>query len=353
MTSMLDRDPGVRRLVLAESARPDDWAKAIADDPHPLPEQSPEWIGAICATGGFRDASRAYRFDDGTTVVLPLVRSSVLTGRGLWSPPAAWGVGGIVGPADEGTVAAVVDDLRTLGSVRLSVRIDAAHEPWWQAVVTASDIAIPRRSHVVELLGSPDEHFASLSKSTRRNVRLAERAGVRVEIDRTGALLPTHHDLFMQSVDRWAEQQHEPLWLARLRAKHRDPLDKLEAMQHALGERMLTVMSYVGDRPASSAIVLLGATTRFTRGAMDVELAGPSRANYAVQWAAITEAYRHGATRYHLGESGTSDGLATFKEKWGAVPLEHHEYRFERVPVTATVDAAKRTVKKLIGFEDG
>ena len=36
----------------------------------------------------------------------------------------------------------------------------------------------------------------------------------------------------------------------------------------------------------------------------------------------------------------------------GARPVDHHEYRFERLPLTASVELAKHAVKRTIGFRD-
>ncbi len=346
----LDPDTGPPRNVVVRDATPADWSRAIAADPLALPEQSPEWLRAMEGTGGFRDVSRAYLRPDSEPVVVPLVRSRTGT---VWSPPPAWGVGGTVGPdVDDALVRAVVADLRAVRATRVAVRIDARHEARWQQATTDDDIAIARRSHIVDLCDTADEHLASLSGSARRQVRLGWRSGAEVEVDREGRLLEEHYGLFLQSVERWAAKQHEPARLARFRAARRDPLSKLRTMSDALGERFMIVMARVDGAPASSAIVLLGPTSRYTRGAMDIELAGPARASFAVQWRAIEEILAFGSRRYHMGESGESDGIAGFKEKFGARPVDHHEYRFERLPLTSSVDLAKRAVKRTIGFRD-
>lgn len=318
-----------------------------------MPEQCAEWIDAICSTStATSDASRAYQFDDGTVAVLPLARRGWGAASSLWSPPPAWGVGGAVGGnVDRTVVAAIVADLRELRVARISVRIDSRHEELWQEAA-GDAITIPRRGHIIELADTPDEHFTRLSKTTRRLVRRAAKSGVRIEVDHSGDLLDTHYGLYLTSVERWAEHQHEPRALAMLRAKRRDPIHKLRAMQRALGDRCRVLVSYVDDVPASSGIILLGATTRDTRGAADVAVSGSTGANEAMQWRAINEAFEFGSRRYHLGESGNSEGLAAFKEKFGAVGHEHHEYRFERLPMTRTSTGARTAVKRLIGFND-
>jgi hypothetical protein len=336
--------------VIARLATAADWAEAVAADPLALPEQSPEWMRAVTSGGGFTDVSRVYLREGTGPVVLPLARSRAGT---LWSPPPAWGIGGTVGPdVDAALVRSITADLRGLRALRVAVRIDARHEASWHDATQNTDIAIARRSHVIELRATPDEHLASLSRSARGQVRSSWRNGAEVEVGRAGRLLEQHYELFLRSVERWATKQHEPVRLARLRAARRDPISKLRAMSDALGDRFMIVLARVDGRPASSAIVLLGPTSRYVRGAMDINLAGPSGASVAVQWRAIEEVLAFGSRRYHMGESGTSDGIAGFKEKFGALPVEHHEYRFERLPLTSMVELPKRVVKRAIGFRD-
>lgn len=341
-----------RRLVAVRAATTADWSEAIAAAQWPVPEQSPEWIAAMCAPAWTSDSSRAYRFDDGAVAVLPLVRRGVGSASSLWSPLPAWGVGGVVGDVDRAVVSAVVDDLRTLDAMRVSVRIDEWQEPFWSDASTHDDLLLERCVHVIDMQANLDDQFRLLNKNTRRAVRRAGENDVEVRVDTTGALIDNHYDLFLRSVERWATRQHEPRVLARARARRRDPISKLVAMQKALGERCVVVAAFVGGRPAASNILLLGPTARYTRGALDTDVAGSTGANDAVQWRAIELAHEYGSRRYHLGESGTSTGLATFKEKFGATPRRHHEYRFERIPMTRAGFFARSAVKRVIGFDD-
>jgi lipid II:glycine glycyltransferase (peptidoglycan interpeptide bridge formation enzyme) len=138
--------------------------------------------------------------------------------------------------------------------------------------------------------------------------------------------------------------------LALQRAQRRDPVSRLYLMARHLGDRFAIVIGRVDGLPAASAVVLLGRTTRYTRGATDVEVAGRTGAPVAVQWAAIGLARRFGSTSYNMGESGEAPGLAAFKEGFGAKPVRYGEYRIERLPFTRADQAARRTVKRMIGF---
>lgn len=333
----------------------DEWRVVVAGDSSALPEHAPEWVDALCAAGPYRDASRYYRLFDGREFVLPLVRRTGVPGWGgsLLSYPAAWGMGGLVGAGlDADVVRTVLADLREIGSQRISIRPDPLDFPAWSAVVDSSVTLISRRAHVIDLTGGADAVWSRMSPTARRGTRRAERAGVRVETDRTGALLEDYYRLFLISVDRWAEQQHEPRPLAQFRARRRDPLAKMQMMAETLGKAFAVTLAYVDEQPASGSITLLGQTAHYTRGAMDKERVGATCAGDLVHWRAIQLACDLGCTAYHLGESGTSASLAQYKEKFGAEPFDYAELRLERLPYTRADQAVRSAVKRVLRFRD-
>ena len=113
---------------------------------------------------------------------------------------------------------------------------------------TSVTLTIPRRAHVIDLTGGADAAWPSCPSRPAAAPGWPRRAGVRVEIDRTGALLEDYYRLYLLSVDRWAERQHEPRALARFRARRRDPLTKLQAMSEHLGKAFVVTLAYVDDR---------------------------------------------------------------------------------------------------------
>ena len=123
-------------------------------------------------------------------------------------------------------------------------------------------------------------------------------------------------------------------------------------MAELLGDRFRLYLAYVDEQPVAGQIVLLGNAAHDTRGAMDRDLANRVKANYLLQWQAIVDAAEAGCTALHLGESGTSSGLAAYKERYGARPVPYLDYRVEHLPVTAVDRAARRSVKRAIGFKE-
>jgi hypothetical protein len=333
-----------------------EWAAVAAGDPDAVAEQTPEWVDAICEGFGYTDRSRMYQFDDGRRFVLPLVARRGVPGRlaSLSSFPNAWGVGGPVGAElDAAAVDHIVADLRTLGVARVSIRVEATRDAAWRHLVDDPGIiVIPRNTHVADLTPGVDAYFGTLNKTTRRGIRRTQRDEADIRVGVGGELVEHHYELYLRSLERWAGRQHEPVWMARARGMRRDPIEKLRAMGRNLGDRFCVVAGFVDGQPAASVIILLGPTVRDTRGAVDPELAGRTGINDGVQWRALELAMEYGASRYNMGESGSSAGISAFKERFGAVPVTSGEYRIERLPLTAADRAARAAVKKLIRFQD-
>jgi Acetyltransferase (GNAT) domain len=327
----------------------------LSETPNALPEQAPEWLDAMVATGWYGDASRLYEFRDGRRFVLPLVRRRGLPGPGWFgSFPQAWGIGGLLGKDLDGTaVRAVLDDLRSLHAAQVTVRPDPLSASIWaQAACGSRLVSVPRRAHVLDLSGGKETVRERFHPSTRRALRVAERKGVTVETDRHGRLLPVYYELFLRSVDRWAAHQGEPRPLAQWRARRRDPIEKLHTIADHMNGQMSVSIAFVDGAPAAGVIVLFGRTAHYTRGAMDRDIAAPARASHLLQWVSISAACDAGCSTYHMGESGNSESLGTFKERFGAVAVPYDEYRIERIPLSRADSAVRRTVKTVLRFRD-
>lgn len=331
------------------------WDSTRLEDPDALPTQQPAWTDALRATGRWADASRNYQAPDGRRLVLPMVRRRVTGSAGIEaSMPTHWGFGGLV--ADGGVTAAdvrlVLDDLAARRIVRQSIRPNPRHGRMYAEHAPDGCVTIARRAHILDLAGGVDVVWKGFSDSRRRAVRKAEKAGIEVECDTTGRLLPEFFELYARSEARWAEQQHEPAWLAKFRTRFRDTVEKWQLIARHLDGGCRQWVARHDGRPVASIIVLFGVNAHYTRGAMDKDLAGPLRANDLLMWQAIQAACAIDAGSFHLGESGSSTSLADYKERFGARPFDYPELRLERVPITRVDATARTAVKRLIGFRE-
>jgi Acetyltransferase (GNAT) domain len=339
--------------VLSPAPR-DVWGEVLEADPRALVSHTPDWTDIVCAITGARDVSRLYEFGDGTRMVLPLVRST----RGAYpleaSFPAAWGFGGLIGPEPSAEqVREVVEELRSRSVVRTRVRPNPLNGSVWRDAAPHGMTWIARRAHVLDLRDGFDAVWRHrFSKGARNAIRRAERMGVDVELDTSGRLGAVFRTLYDRSVERWARRQHEPLQLARWRARRREPLEKFTELPRRLGSAGRLWVAWTDGRPAAAIFVLQGTNAHYTRGAIDEELAGRTRASYLLQSIAIEDACRAGCGWYHMGESGLSRGLAQFKEALGGRPVDYSECLMERLPVNRLDNGARTLAKRILRFRD-
>jgi Acetyltransferase (GNAT) domain len=334
------------------------WRAAFLADPHAQAFHSPEWLDGVCAAGGYEDASRLYAAPDGRLLVLPMVRRTHLGGRvgSQASMPASYGVGGVLSrdaptPAD---LTAICADLRgQRGVLRTFIRPASRTAGTWAAADLPAVKSTPRLGHVLDLEGG-FEHIweRGFRKSVRRTVRRAERAGVVVEHDTTGARLPEYFLLVEDSVQRWAKQQHEPLLLSRWRARQRMTLERMQRLAAAVPGRFHLYLGVLDGRVVAGNVVYHATGARATSSAMIKDLAGPVGAMHLLDRVAIADACAAGCTHYDLGESGANDGLALYKTGLGAVPQAYRSFVIERLPLTELDHSLRQAVKRAIGFRE-
>jgi GNAT acetyltransferase-like protein len=334
------------------------WQAVFDQDAEAVPYQSPQWTDALCGSTHRQDASRLYTFSDGTQMVLPLIGQRWLPHAMdmAGSMPWGWGIGGLVStaPVTVEHIRAVVGDLQTGARfLRLSIRPNPRAGEVWRAAMPAGTRRVARLAHAIDLDGGFDAVWRNkFSSSTRKYVTRAEQAGVVVECDDQGRLVPAYYDLFREATRRWAAQQHEPLLLARLRGTRRDPEQKFTTIARTLRDACRMYVAYVDGQPAAACIVLSYHNANAARVVLDRERVGKSGAPDLMMKCAIEDACKAGCRFFHQGESGTSKGIADFKRRVGGTGYDYEEYYLERLPVT-TVDHALRTgIKKLIHFKD-
>ncbi len=334
------------------------WQAVFDKDPEAVPYQSPQWTDALCRTAHRQDASRLYTFEDGTQMVLPMIGVSwvpaVMDLRG--SMPWGSGIGGLVStsPVRAEHIRAVVNDLTTRARyLRLSIRPNPRAGEAWKAAMPPAAHRIDRLAHAIDLEGGFDAVWHNrFSSSTRKYVTRAEQAGVVVERDDQGKLVPTFYELFREATRRWAAQQHEPLLLARLRGHQRDPEQKFATIAQTMRDACRIYVAYVDGQPAAACLILSYHNANAARVVLDRERVGKSGAPDLMMKTAIEDACKAGCRYFHQGESGTSKGIADFKRRVGGEAYPYEEYYLERLPVTAVDHALRTGVKKLINFKD-
>ncbi|MFB7243773.1 GNAT family N-acetyltransferase [Streptomyces populi] len=352
---LIDTPAGLARVTTP--APRDVWWELAGKDPDTNPSQTPLWLDCLCATGPYRDASRLYEFERGRRLVLPLVgrrrRPRILDAEESW--PAQWGIGGPVCPesVSPAEARAVFADLARLRALRVAVRLRPADQAVWADAATGFSLE-PHMTQMVDLDGGFGAVWERrIGRRMRREVRRAERSDVEVEVDRTGRLVPVFYDLYRKSIVRWAEQQHEPLALARRRRTREFPEKRLAEVAARLGDGCAIWMAWRAGEPAGACIVLRhGGHAKMWRSAMDRELAHPVRAVPLLYRLAIEDACEASCRTFDMGESAPRSSLAEFKAGFGAESFRSPRLLRERLPVSAADRRLRTAVKRLIRFQD-
>jgi CelD/BcsL family acetyltransferase involved in cellulose biosynthesis len=336
------------------SAR-DAWRQVLPLDPAALVSQTPTWMDCVCASGPYEDATRAYATADGQQLILPLARRRLPVSVAA-SMPFGWSTGGLIssrGVLTAEDVAGVVRDLVSQHALLIGVKPSPAMAPLWANSVPSDVTRTRHMTHTVDLSGGFDAVWKRCAGSVRSRCRQAERKGVTVERDDTGRLMPVFYSLYRKSVERWAHQQHEPLWLARWRARRRDPWEKFQAVAQRLGPCCRVWVAWRAGEPLAAEIVLVhGQHAMGWRAAMDKDAARRTGAPQLLVCRALEEACEAGQRFFYLGESAPSSGLARIKRDYGGEETYYAGYRFERLPLTAADRFVRRQVKGVIGFRD-
>jgi hypothetical protein len=336
------------------------WASLLHADPGAVVSQSLAWHDAVLAGGRYHDVSLLYEFPSGQQVVLPMARPrrAPAWAATTASWPRDWGIGGPIsrggdiGPAE---AAAVLADLA--GRQRLATEIQLRHGASGAWLSQASQFRVEEcrlQSHVLSLAGGFERVWQDRFRGTARTaVRKAERAGLEVEVDRSGRLLPQFWELHEKSIQRWAAMQHEPAWLTRWRTTRSTPFGMLVSVAECFGTSCSVWLARSNGEPVAGIIVLSSGTyAKYWKGAMDKQQAGPLRANELLHRLVIEDACQRGYRFYDMGWTRPASPLAAFKEKLGATAHPAYTLRAERVPLRAARTAATKLVKRAIGFQD-
>jgi hypothetical protein len=316
------------------------WLAALNSSNEALAFHTPNWIASICESDRYTDASRLYDFGDGRRLILPLVRrrTAPRSIAGTASLPYGWGFGGPVGPGAvrEDETAAVLADLGRDAALRTSIRPNPLAAAPSESPRGLAAIRIQRSAHVLELDGDFGHIEQRFSDSGRRAIRKAERSSLALEADSSGRLVSVFYELYLKSVERWTRDRRR--LVSRARAEQllrREPLRKFEIVARRMGDSCRIWVAWLDERPAAAIIVLTeGVNASYWRGAMDRDLAAPTRANFLLHSRAIEEACRAGRRYYHMGETDPSSSLAHFKAHFGAEAHPYVEYRLERLRTT-------------------
>lgn len=175
-------------------------------------------------------------------------------------------------------------------------------------------------SLVLDVGISEEQILANMRKTTRYEIRKAQKLGVSIEKSTDPKSLSVFFDLYNKTAIRQGFVEHKSI--------------KEEFGVFASENRAVHIMGIVDGKPIASAIILFVGSEAIYRHGASVHSSIP--ASYLVQWEAICEAKRRGMDKYNFwGISPTDDhnhpwyGLTLFKKGFGGYVRETlHAYDF-------------------------
>ena len=254
------------------------------------------------------------------------------------SLPAFWGAGGLVaaGSVRATDVAAVWPHLIAGSPGLVRLRPGYLTAAAWNAVQPPPGVTIGSgQTHVLDLEGGFERVWTERFKSeTRSGARKAERAGLDVEVDTTGRLIPAFYGAYLDWIARRARERHLPVWIMQRRASGEESLRKYQVVADAFGDRCRTWVARLDGELVAGLIMLVhGAHAFYWRGYSARELAARTRANVLLQRLAIEDACAAGCRWYNMGQSGGVASLEQFKSRFGARPRQSPRYTFGPTPI--------------------
>jgi Acetyltransferase (GNAT) domain len=340
--------PRRRRDVEITTPVPRDvWQAVLGSDPGATALQTPAYFESVLAATGGRDVSRMYSLEDGRRLILPLVRQRSVPGVRMDAAfPGGYGHGGMLatGGLRADDVRTVIADLRGLA---LTTRIGGGHHTsdQWSAGRMPGVVEESRRVEVVDLAPGfealRDNHFA---RTVRQKLRKAERAGVEIELDTTGRLVPVFYQIYRAWVDRSVATSSLPPLVARWSALRQEPLRKFETVAAMTGAGCRVLVAWHQGQPVASAITLVhGQHAIGWRSYSIKELAAPVAANIFTQVAALADACHSGCRYFDLGQSGGVASLQQYKHSLGGTPRHVVDLRIEPPQLTRLREVKERT----------
>lgn len=293
---------GAEQDIVTSDPRTDPRWRQLALGPHGSLFTSPPWIEAVCGTYGFDPVCRITGGAGAPLAGLAWVPISDLRGDRRTSLPFS-------DRADP-----PVDDAGSWAALRTAVVGPDA--PFtlrcFDTAVAAADPQLERAGsavwHGTPLDAGIDTLHHRLSKHARRNVAIAERAGVRVEADTGLDAVRRFHELHVQLRKRKYRLLAQPVAL-------------FERIWHAFAAdtAVVTLLARAdGELIAGAMFLVWGDTLYYKFGASRPEQLSV-RPNDAIFWAGIRWAVARGLRRLDWGLSDIDQpGLVAYKRKWAA-----------------------------------
>lgn len=312
-----------------------DWDACAEACPHATFFHTRAWA-EVCAEAfeGCTPAARLYEFTDGTRALVPGV--TLPAARGLFTVfksthPSDYGGPLSAEPLPEHHVAAIADDLRGAGFGQVIVYgnpFERTHAlPGFRCIEEFTQAVPLDGGSVMGVFGSYE----------RRDLRRAERKGVRVLTGSTDGAVEALYGQYMLSAKRWGART---TWLR--------PIELCRAAVRQGGDSVQLRLAMLGDEVIGGAVDYFhGPVAIAGWRAFDYEYRN-FFPNLVLVREALQEAAARGCRSYDMGPSGGLAGVEEFKQRCGAVRIGFRTWLWEH-PAYKAYSAGRRGFSRAAG----
>ncbi|MEX1021484.1 MAG: GNAT family N-acetyltransferase [Litorilinea sp.] len=303
------------------------WDEFVTHAPTGLPQHLSGWQRVLANTYGYEThfvmAVETVAGDNTRAAtshirgVLPLFWiATPLVGRTLTTTPG--GLCAADADAAASLVAYAQTHARQEGAKSLVLQDSRAAHPGLSAVTL-------HEAHLLDLGAGHDALWQGLDRNIRRQVRMAERNEVVVEIDRTGARL----DDFYTVMSRFTHLAGTPIFPQRF----------LEEVVAAFPQGIHLAMAYHAGEPVGGYFQLARGDTLVGTWGATLPAALSLRTVYLAYWSIMADAVAQGFTTLDMGRSPADSNASKFKAQWGGttVPVYQQTWQPDGSTRTATV----------------
>jgi len=274
------------------------WDAYVKNSAHGLPMHLSGWRDVMSKTYGYETHYLMATEGEEVVGVLPLfIVRSFLVGHSATTMP-----GGLC--ADDPEVAVALIERGKQVAQRAKVKrlvLQDARRAWPGDLHTTSHHV----RWVVDVRVGADALWNGLDKNIRRQIRMARRNGLTVEIDRTGARVDDFHDV-----------------LSRFTHNIGTPLFGQSFLEHIVetfpGEFNIAVV-YKEKRPVGAYFQLVMGNTVYGIWGATLHEYLKLRAVYLAYWEMLSDTVVNGYDCLDMGRSRAGSNISKFKGQWGGV----------------------------------
>jgi hypothetical protein len=300
------------------------WNSVVKGNPESTFFHTPLWHDLVVRTySDYTIATRGFVFSEGRKAVFPLIQTrggGLLKGKARLKSSVFGGYGGIIAEDKLSAIeqAAIYEYLLSL---KASISVDG--NPFSQYTIPETFTLKKDFTHVFALDTTEEDALQRLSRGAKSNLNQARKKGVSVRIARSEEDVLQYFNIYQDTLKRWGD--------ATLFAYPQELL--LAIYRHGEDAAKLWIAEKDGTIIAGAIIFYWNQVVSYWHGA-SLQDYFDCYPNNLLHITIIGDALHKGYRFYDFGPSGGQQGVARFKQSFGAEKYDflsgHWKYRWRK-----------------------